>query len=1177
MRTRLIFLFVFSCLIALKSKAATFTVTSNADAGPGTLREALTLAAANGTATPDIIRFNLPGSLVSDRVIRLKTELPALTSNLTIDGTTQPGAVFGVSDAKVAIEPENSPVLFNALNIYGDAYNNNVIAKDIEIYGLYIRNFAKITNVSNPNNNQGSGIVIWGAATSVTIGAPGKGNVICGNINGISSSNYYNYNSADKITIQSNIIGLLDDGFTANTNMWGVNLYLDKSATIGGPNANMGNVISANVNNVSVQRSYYFNATTDEILIQNNKIGTNFAGTADYKNIPLFQLSAFIQTYGIYLSGSNSGGLSTKIKDNLVSGQRYVGIYIDNGQFIIEGNKIGTNKAGTGDLGNGEGIRIGASSSGSIGGTAAAAANIIAYNTYGIEGINDLHMLITRNSMFCNKDYGISISTLYYQVPFVKVLNFGSNKVSGTATPNSKIELFYADACGFTNCQGKTYITTVNSNAQGEWVYNNPISSPVIATATDANGNTSPFSSLEIPDNDIVIKHLTCAYNGSITITPAYTGLEFHWDKKEQDGSLTDKGNTKNLANLQPGLYQLTVQYPGGCQKTVKLFEIKDNRIKIQNVLQPIPECRQKFFPVNVNYQGGTGNVTFEWKNAAGEIKSTEKSGIVPAGTYTLTIKDDAGCSVTSTAFTITPKPGPDYDESTALRTPARCGEQNGSVTGVTYYQGIGPITYKWRNSAGVVVGTSKDLTGVVSGWYTLEVADQSQCSPYTKPGVSFFVPEVNSITISGGFVTHITCNSANGAITGVQVSSNVDEVQWYDPNGNPMPTTMNNYSNRTNLAAGTYRLHAKRTVTIDGQVYICERDAYFTVNVIPPQTFIFAQKATPTTCGLDNGSILLSFSDTNYPTSVSWLTENDQPIGGFGNQINNLAPGKYKAIFTDIYGCTSIMGPFEVVKTPLLAFADTNNPVASPDECDQNLGRISGIEVTGGVPPYTYKWTNETTHEYIEANTASLTGLGKGSYHLTVTDATPCATPLFTSSIVVDNNMYIPNAPVLKDKRICNPDRVTLSVTNKVAGNYHLYANQTTTEALQTNKTGNFTVQVNQTSDYYVSYSIGSCESARTKVHVEVILVDVTFPNAFSPNNDGVNDFWKIDGLQKFPGSVVQVFTRDGQKVFESKNYATPFTGKQNGRFLPGGVYYYIINLNTGCELLSGNVTIVR
>jgi gliding motility-associated-like protein len=82
---------------------------------------------------------------------------------------------------------------------------------------------------------------------------------------------------------------------------------------------------------------------------------------------------------------------------------------------------------------------------------------------------------------------------------------------------------------------------------------------------------------------------------------------------------------------------------------------------------------------------------------------------------------------------------------------------------------------------------------------------------------------------------------------------------------------------------------------------------------------------------------------------------------------------------------------------------------------------------------------------------------------------------------------------------------------------------------------------------------------------------------NTITPNGDGINDYWKISGIENYPNASVQIFTRYGQKVFDSKGYAQPFDGTSNGTPLPVGVYYYIINLNTNCNLLSGNLTIIR
>jgi gliding motility-associated-like protein len=90
-------------------------------------------------------------------------------------------------------------------------------------------------------------------------------------------------------------------------------------------------------------------------------------------------------------------------------------------------------------------------------------------------------------------------------------------------------------------------------------------------------------------------------------------------------------------------------------------------------------------------------------------------------------------------------------------------------------------------------------------------------------------------------------------------------------------------------------------------------------------------------------------------------------------------------------------------------------------------------------------------------------------------------------------------------------------------------------------------------------------------------ILRAVTVPNAFSPNGDGINDVWVIQNLADYPNASVKVFDRYGKLVYTSQGYSRPWDGTQNGRPLPVGTYYYIIQVKQGETPLNGSVTIIR
>ncbi|MFT7333024.1 MAG: gliding motility-associated-like protein, partial [Sphingobacteriales bacterium] len=74
-----------------------------------------------------------------------------------------------------------------------------------------------------------------------------------------------------------------------------------------------------------------------------------------------------------------------------------------------------------------------------------------------------------------------------------------------------------------------------------------------------------------------------------------------------------------------------------------------------------------------------------------------------------------------------------------------------------------------------------------------------------------------------------------------------------------------------------------------------------------------------------------------------------------------------------------------------------------------------------------------------------------------------------------------------------------------------------------------------------------------------------LNLPNGFSPNNDGMNDTWVIDGLENFPDNELVIFNRWGNQVFSAKGYKNDWNGVSNGKFtlgigLPVGTYFYAL-----------------
>ena len=79
-----------------------------------------------------------------------------------------------------------------------------------------------------------------------------------------------------------------------------------------------------------------------------------------------------------------------------------------------------------------------------------------------------------------------------------------------------------------------------------------------------------------------------------------------------------------------------------------------------------------------------------------------------------------------------------------------------------------------------------------------------------------------------------------------------------------------------------------------------------------------------------------------------------------------------------------------------------------------------------------------------------------------------------------------------------------------------------------------------------------------------------------FTPNNDGINDYWELPDMDVWGKSNVKVYNRWGKLVFAKDNYDNLWDGTSNGNPLPEGAYYFVIKTeNSGT--ITGTVNIIR
>jgi len=115
-----------------------------------------------------------------------------------------------------------------------------------------------------------------------------------------------------------------------------------------------------------------------------------------------------------------------------------------------------------------------------------------------------------------------------------------------------------------------------------------------------------------------------------------------------------------------------------------------------------------------------------------------------------------------------------------------------------------------------------------------------------------------------------------------------------------------------------------------------------------------------------------------------------------------------------------------------------------------------------------------------------------------------------------------------------------------------------------------------------YVYDNLGCYDSTIVWVTIDNVTQEISklIPNIISPNGDGYNDVWKLTFIQLlYPDATVEIFNNWGQQIFSSQGYLEPWDGTYEGKDVPDGNYYYIINLNSNGDdqIFKGALLVLR
>ncbi|MBP6826766.1 MAG: choice-of-anchor L domain-containing protein [Saprospiraceae bacterium] len=447
--------------------------------------------------------------------------------------------------------------------------------------------------------------------------------------------------------------------------------------------------------------------------------------------------------------------------------------------------------------------------------------------------------------------------------------------------------------------------------------------------------------------------------NGTATVsassgTPPYTYL---WSNMQA---------TAKAQNLAANTYTVTVTDGKGCTVTAQATINQPTQITATTSTVQTACFGGSDGTATVTPNGGTSPYTYKWSDPLGQTTVTATG--LSAASYTVTITDAKGCTITQTAQVTSPT-----QMAVALSsTNTSCGGGSDGTATVATSNGTAPYTYKWSDPLGQTTATAGNLK---AGSYTVTATDAKGCTITGNAIVN--QPEGVNVT---AVVTNVSCfGGSNGQITTASTG------------GTPPFTYVWSSSeisqNISGKKAGNYILTATDS---KGCTFVLS-------NTITEPTDITLTGTSQTVhCfGGNDGSIVLTSAGGTPGYTYKWTGPN-----GFNDSqssISTLFAGTYTATVTDAAGCTKTYST--QINQPALPLTAAL-PQVSDTICFQGSDGTATVVPSGGTPPYTFLWDpNGQT-------TATATGLVAAPYSVIVTDANGC-TELSTTFIVQKEELF--------------------------------------------------------------------------------------------------------------------------------------------------------------------------
>jgi len=736
-------------------------------------------------------------------------------------------------------------------------------------------------------------------------------------------------------------------------------------------------------------------------------------------------------------------------------------------------------------------------------------------------------------------------------------------------------------------------------------------------------------------DLDFAIVDQTCLNSGGIEVVSAIGGsgdYNYEWSANANPGT-----DPLTLTELEAGTYSLTLTDTNGCSVT-ESFDVFDDSYPLQVMLDGLDLGCDSLAngAVNSTVIGGEGILNYSWSND----EVTENLSDLPAGSYTVTVTDENGCTGISMAMIEAPTP-------VVFDLPADTMVCNSPIV-ISANANVDGLIYSWTDANGNIIGASEQVVLNLSGDNTeifLTVIDSFGCSTMQALNLMNSAPEVeldDMTTACVGEPTQLSIDNLDPNDTLTYVWEPVEVITDGGNTGNP---TINITEPGNTVITGTVTNQFGCTTTVTSTIVVPDLTVDLTDSII---------SCAGIPAALNNGAnenLVYEWSPTEFlndPTSPNpfvnapagtnelfmVMISDSARICSNTEEIDFLVPDELMELDVpaDNFICeagniTLNAGGPEVIT--INYFDDAGLQIGSGEEISLPVSDISGEVQTISI-------------QYIDefgCPTTEMVTIGNASFALTVEEevSTCLGTPVsITSQTSLDmgvtfSNQWTPTMNIIE----ADADSTEITVNPPSDQTYQLvttnefgcsqtatsevmvtdlsdfvisdtdrdtifrgeFAQLTTSEnddytylwepanSLDDNTIANPEATPDETTTYTLTITDQDGCTTTERITITVLTPEcnkpfIFFPNAFTPNNDGFNDIVYLRAAFSVDEVFFMIYTRWGEKVFESNSLDDGWDGRFKNEELGSDVYAYYLRVRcaNGDEYTEkGNITLLR